>query len=212
MQTTNWKLVSNKNVHVDMFANQRLASACTFRIFDGLGIGSQRYNRAQIQKVLSEGVQFWQVFLLSWWWNRGSKYHYKFAIIGMAAKLNGVSLEGWWRPNVECWLGSFLVLQRIRTSITKKLDILWFFSVLGGRYGPPVPQSGSTHFSVSSGGPRLELDCCDVQTSLNLHRSICHLVQMLDTSFSLSEHFVPWIKTWVKVLNFQNIELLKIKS
>ena len=86
------------------------------------------------------------------------------------------------------------------------------FSVCWGRYGPPVPQSGSTHFIVSSGGPRLELDCCDVQTSLNLHRSICHLVQMLDTSFSLSEHFVPWIKTWVKVLNFQNIELLKIKS
>ena len=86
------------------------------------------------------------------------------------------------------------------------------FQCVGGRYGPPVPQSGSTHFNVSSGGPRLELDCCDVQTSLNLHRSICHLVQMLDTSFSLSEHFVPWIKTWVKVLNFQNIELLKIKS
>ena len=39
------------------------------------------------------GAQLWQRFF-SWWWERGSKHHYKRAIIGLPAKhhLNGVSL------------------------------------------------------------------------------------------------------------------------
>ena len=46
---------------------------------------------ARIQKVLSEGSIF-----LSGGGDRGSKYHYKWAINGPPAKrqLNGVSLEG----------------------------------------------------------------------------------------------------------------------
>ena len=53
---------------------------------------------------------------------RGSKYHFKRAIIGQPAKhhLNGVLLAGWWWPNIEYWLPSFVVLQGIRTSIAKK--------------------------------------------------------------------------------------------
>ena len=38
-------------------------------------------------------------------------YNYKRAIIGATAKrhLNGVSLAGRWWPNIECWLGSFVI-------------------------------------------------------------------------------------------------------
>ena len=61
---------------------------------------------ARIQKVLSEGVQLWQVFL---WGEGGSKCPYKQAIIGPPARriLNGVLLADRWWPNIECWLGSF---------------------------------------------------------------------------------------------------------
>ena len=38
----------------------------------------------------------------------------------MKSHLNGVSLAGRWWPNTDCWLVSFVVLQGIRISITKK--------------------------------------------------------------------------------------------
>ena len=59
------------------------------------------------------GSYFRHVFFFSWWGERGSKYHYKRAIIGLPAKchLNGVSLVGRWWPNIECWLGSFMIFQ-----------------------------------------------------------------------------------------------------
>ena len=64
----------------------------------------------------------------SWWGDRGSECHYKWAIIGPPAKhhLNGVSLDGLWWPNIECWLGSFVIFQGIRTSIAKKPYIFHF--------------------------------------------------------------------------------------
>ena len=56
------------------------------------------YHHAKIQKILSKGSNFDNVFFFSFyfsWWREGvSKYHYKRAIIGPPAKrhLNGVSL------------------------------------------------------------------------------------------------------------------------
>ena len=43
----------------------------------------------------------------------GSKYHYKRAIIDPPAKrhLNGVSLACRWWPNIECWLGGFVIFR-----------------------------------------------------------------------------------------------------
>ena len=32
---------------------------------------------------------------------------------------SGLPLTGKWWPNIECWLGSFMILQEIRTSIAK---------------------------------------------------------------------------------------------
>ena len=47
----------------------------------------------------------------SWWGEGWSKYHYKWATIGPSAKchLNGVLPVCWWWPNIECWLGSFVI-------------------------------------------------------------------------------------------------------
>ena len=49
--------------------------------------------------------------------------------------LNGVSLAGRWWPNIECWLGSFVVLQGIRDSFTKKSYIFVIFRGGGGGGG-----------------------------------------------------------------------------
>ena len=54
----------------------------------------------------------------------------KSAIHGPPAKrhLNGVSLTCLWWPNTECWLGSFVIFQVIRTSIAKKPYIFAMWS------------------------------------------------------------------------------------
>ena len=59
-----------------------------------------------------------------------SKYHYMWDIIGPPAKRhwNGVSLTSRWWPNIECWLGSFVIFQVIRSSIAKKPYIFVIFS------------------------------------------------------------------------------------
>ena len=92
-------------------------------------------------KVFSESVQLWLCFFffLSWWGEKGSKYLYKWAIIDQPVKrhLNGISLAGQWWPNIECWLGSFVVLQEIRSSIGKKPYIFLIFQ--GGVWTPFLP-------------------------------------------------------------------------
>ena len=81
-----------------------------------------------IQTALSEGVQIWQVFF-SWWGERGSKYHFKWAIISPPAKchLNGVSLAYRCWPNIKCWLRTFMIFWGIRTSIARKPYIFVIF-------------------------------------------------------------------------------------
>ena len=50
------------------------------------------------------------------------QYNFMRAIIGPPTKrhLNGVSLACQWWHNIECWLGSFVIFQGIRTNIAKK--------------------------------------------------------------------------------------------
>ena len=68
---------------------------------------------ARNQKFMSEGVQLWQRFLLFFLLMRegGSKYHFKRVTIGPPAKRHiiGVSLAGRYWPNIECWLGTFVI-------------------------------------------------------------------------------------------------------
>ena len=49
--------------------------------------------------------------------------------------INGVLLAGRWWPNIECWLGSLVVLQGSQTSITKKRYIVVIFPGGGGGGG-----------------------------------------------------------------------------
>ena len=106
-------------------------------------------SHARIQKALSEGSNFDNVFF-SWLGEKWSKYHHKRAIIGPLAKrhLNGVSLACRCWPNIECWLGSFVIFQRIRTSIAKNPYILCSFR--GGGGPDPLSPSGSAHGSSES--------------------------------------------------------------
>ena len=102
-------------------------------------------NHAWIQKVLQEGVHLWWEFfvvvIFSCWGEEGSKYHHKRVNIVLPAKrhLNGVSQAcGCW-PNIKCWLGSFVIFQRIRTSIAKKPYIFVIFQVGSGPPDTPPP-------------------------------------------------------------------------
>ena len=70
----------------------------------------------------------------------------------VAHQLNAISMAfGWWVDDgIECWLGSFVKFQGIRTSINKKsyslVIFFFFFFFLGGGGGlDPVPSSGSAH-------------------------------------------------------------------
>ena len=117
------------------------------------------YTHARIQKILSEGVRSnSDIAFFCWWGERRSKYHYKRAIIGSPAKchfneaiivppgkryfdgvllMGCILLVGWWWPNIECWLGSFMIFQGIWTSIAKKPYSFVIFQ--GGGGGGPTP-------------------------------------------------------------------------
>ena len=75
-----------------------------------------------------------------------NKYHYKWAIIDPPAKrhLTGVSLAGPWRPNIVCWIGSFVIL-RGSWPVLLRNPIFCNFPGSGGVGGPPVLPSGSAH-------------------------------------------------------------------
>ena len=45
---------------------------------------------------------------------------------------NAILLVGRWWPNIECWPGSFVIFQRIQTSIAKKPYIFLIFQGGGG--------------------------------------------------------------------------------
>ena len=111
------------------YNNLLIAPACIFTLFI--------LTHARLQKVLSEEVlQLWRFFLffiLDWWGEEGSKYRLVGHQHGPLAKrhLNGVSLAGRWWPNMECWIGSFVIFQRIRTSIAKEPYIFVIFQGWG---------------------------------------------------------------------------------
>ena len=69
--------------------------------------------------------------------------------------LNGVSLAGQRWPNMECWPGSFVVFQGIRTSIAKKTYNIVIFQGGGDALSPPqdppmVIVVNDNHFMVYS--------------------------------------------------------------
>ena len=71
------------------------------------------------------------------WGEGGSKNHYKRATIGQPVKPH--KTYRWW-PNIECWLGSFVIFRGSRPVLLRN-PIFCDFS--GG--SEPCPHSGSTH-------------------------------------------------------------------
>ena len=96
---------------------------------------------ARIQKVLSEGVQLWLFFFKLM--RRERTQIPLYAVHHRPASETSCKWRFAGRPMVtqhrmlECWLGSFVVLQGIRTSIAKKPYIVVIFQEGGSR--PPVP-------------------------------------------------------------------------
>ena len=89
----------------------------------------------------------------------GSKYYDKLTIIGPPAirhwpardkLLNGVLLAGPCWPNIECWLGSFVIFQGIQSSIAKKPFIFVIFQGGGGGGGldPLSPRLSLRMYSI----------------------------------------------------------------
>ena len=106
-----------------------------------------QHEPVQIQKDLSEGVQLWQSFF-QMMRARGS-----IQISLKVGHLIGVWLVGRWWQNIECWLGSFVILQGIQTSIANKPYIFVIFQWGGGggsRPPVPPPPSGSAHDELDS--------------------------------------------------------------
>ena len=81
------------------------------------------------KKCCQRGVKLWQRFFLNWWGEAGSKYHYKWAIIGPPAK----------RHWIECWLGSLVICRGPRPILPGTHIFLWFFSWRGSGLPAPPP-------------------------------------------------------------------------
>ena len=57
-----------------------------------------------------------------------AKYQYIWAIIGLPAKhhLTGISRACRWWPNIECWLGSFVIFKGSGPVLLRNTIFLWF--------------------------------------------------------------------------------------
>ena len=57
-------------------------------------------------------------------------------------KTDGVSQASWWWPNIECWLGSFVIFKGVQTSIPEES---YCFEVFRAESRPPVPATLDLH-------------------------------------------------------------------
>ena len=116
-----------------------------------LGIIVFLLSHARIQNFLPEGAQLWQLFFFfffffffSWWDERGSKYHNMRANIVPPVKR--VSLACRWWPNIEFWLGSFVLFRESGQVLPWNPIYVWFFR--GGGGPDPLPPSWDAHAVV----------------------------------------------------------------
>ena len=88
---------------------RKTAVVCTFDVT----YMQWRCTWADPESFVRGGSKFDKKEIFSWWGDRGSKNRYKWAIIGLPAKHHwyGLSMVGRWWPNIECWLGSFVIFQ-----------------------------------------------------------------------------------------------------
>ena len=105
-----------------------------------LHVRLQRNKRLQHSMAAIFEIDSWIVWLDSWWGRRGSKYHWKWAMIGQPVKhhLNGISRAGRWWPNIECWPGFFTAYGPV---VLRTLDFCQFSK----GFGVLCSLSGSAH-------------------------------------------------------------------
>ena len=101
------------------------------------------------RKLDQRGSNFVKVFFLVDE-EGGSKYHYKRAIIRLSVKhhSNGVSLACRWWPNIECWLGNFVIFRGSGQVLPGNPIFLWFFRG-GPDPCPPPPPLWTLHSLIS---------------------------------------------------------------
>ena len=118
-------------------------------------LGHVVWKHARIQKVLSEGVQIGQLFLVDEGWEDRNTTP-TWVIIEPPAKrhLYGVSLAGRWWPNIECWHGSFVIF---RGSGPVLLSNPIFFDFSGG--SGPLPSLWIRPWKPDLYWPRREKTC-----------------------------------------------------
>ena len=123
----------------DSWNGPKLIAAPIWHLLDINVPNFHTYAMRRSRKFCQRGSKF-DNFFFSWCGDRGSKFHYKWAIISLPAKwhLNGVSLAGWWLPNIECWLCRLVIFQGIGTSIAKKPYIFLFFRGGPDPLSPPL--------------------------------------------------------------------------
>ena len=95
---------------------------------------SKEQEHARIQIFFQRGSNF---FLVNEWIQISLKSgHHR------PATDNGVSLVCRWWPNIECWLGSFVIFRGSGPVLLRNPIFLWFFR---GGPDPLSPTSGSAH-------------------------------------------------------------------
>ena len=122
--------VLNERTTSKFYAQPVLLNASSY-ITNAENCVGKKYMRGS-RKFWQRGSKHWKRFFKLM---RGKKDHHRPA---NETPLNGVSLACRWWPIIECWLGSFVFFQGIRTSIAKKHYIFYDFSG-GGGAGPPAP-------------------------------------------------------------------------
>ena len=125
-------------------AKHGTSSGYPYRVLGYKAVGSllisQFNENERIQKVLSEGIRVKKTLTF---WRKDPNT----TISGLSSyHLNGVSLACRWL-SIDCWLGSFLIFQGIRTSIAKKpyIFVIFLGVVCPEPLPPPPSRSGSAH-------------------------------------------------------------------
>ena len=118
---------------------------------------------------------------------KATKQTNKQIIIGPPPKrhLNDVSLASRWCPNIECWLGSFLIFQGIRTgSIAQKPYTFVIFQ--GVR--TPCPPCGSAHVILLQNAlvgiltfmSRIDIMLCSVEHENKFYNLVAYSISPLN--------------------------------
>ena len=90
----------------------------------------------------------WQLFFLKIWWGREDANTTIISGPSLAHQQNTM-LACWWWPNIECWLGSYVIFRGSRPVLLRNPLFLWFFRGVQ----TPVPPLDLLMYTVNSYRP-----------------------------------------------------------